>query len=274
MRFIEASFYFYCYAFLGWCVEVAFAALRYGRFVNRGFLNGAWCPIYGCGMTLVVSLLQPLQQNSLALFVGSAAVTTLLEYLTGIILERLFQTRWWDYSDMPFNIGGHVCALFSVLWGLACTFVIRIIHPMIDRIYSQIPEPVLTAILAIATVLLIADSIATFATARQLSLRLQRIDHIAAELHRLSDSLGQSIFDTVTDIGQHADHARGDLHTLAADIRERHVEYHRKLQLLSDTLRRSAAEKRMLNAFPDMKSARYSQALERLKEYHRRRKQE
>ena len=97
---------FFIYAFLGWCTEVAYAALDTGKLVNRGFLNGPLCPIYGCGMAAVLTLLLPLQDNLLILFAGGMLLTTLIELVGGWALKTLFHTTWWDYSDKPFNLGG------------------------------------------------------------------------------------------------------------------------------------------------------------------------
>ena len=94
---------FFVYAFLGWCTEVSFAALTSGRFVNRGFLNGPVCPIYGVGVVIVFFFLDPLRGNTFLLFLGSVLLTSLLEWVTGFVLEKIFHQRWWDYSNEPFN---------------------------------------------------------------------------------------------------------------------------------------------------------------------------
>ena len=106
---------FFVYAFLGWCTEVSYAALRTGKFVNRGFLNGPVCPIYGCGVVVVLVGLTPLKGNFVLLFLGSVVLTSVLELATGFVLEKLFRQRWWDYSDKPFNLGGYICLEFSIM---------------------------------------------------------------------------------------------------------------------------------------------------------------
>lgn len=127
----EIIWIFFIYAFLGWCTEVAYAALDIGKFVNRGFLNGPCCPVYGFGVLIVVGILTPLKDNLLILFTGSVLLTTVLEYITGWILEKAFHNKWWDYSDKPFNVKGYICLKFSILWGLACTFIMVALHPAI-----------------------------------------------------------------------------------------------------------------------------------------------
>lgn len=115
---------FFLYAFLGWCTEVSYAALVTGTFVNRGFLNGPVCPVYGFGAVIVLNCLTPLADNLLLLFLGSVALTSALEWFTGFVLEKLFHQRWWDYSDEPFNLSGYVCLRFSIAWALpACLWL-------------------------------------------------------------------------------------------------------------------------------------------------------
>ena len=131
MIYARVILLFFIYAFLGWCTEVAFAACKNGRFVNRGFLNGPVCPIYGFGMVGVAVLLEPLKDNLLLLYLGSAVITTVIEYITGLLLERIFHAKWWDYSNMPLNIGGYVCLLFSLIWGAMCVAIVKFVHPVI-----------------------------------------------------------------------------------------------------------------------------------------------
>ena len=104
----EYVFYFVIYAFLGWCTEVVYKAVTVGQFVNRGFLNGPVCPIYGFGMVFVIWALTPVTDNAFFLFVGGFVITTLLEWVTGFVLEKLFHAKWWDSSSEPCNIGGYV----------------------------------------------------------------------------------------------------------------------------------------------------------------------
>ena len=101
----EIIWIFLIYAFLGWCTEVAYAALDIGKFVNRGFLNGPCCPVYGFGVLIVVGILTPLKDNLLILFTGSVLLTTVLEYITGWILEKAFHNKWWDcFRNIFINI--------------------------------------------------------------------------------------------------------------------------------------------------------------------------
>ena len=110
---------------LGWCLEVCFCTINTGQFVNRGFLNGPVCPIYGFGMVLVIVALTGFSGNLPALFLGGMVLTSAIELAGGWALKKLFHTSWWDYSDQPFNIGGYICLKFSLAWGLCVVVVMR-----------------------------------------------------------------------------------------------------------------------------------------------------
>ncbi len=102
------------------------------QLVNRGFLNGPVCPIYGFGMIIVLFALTPLEDSALLLYIGGVILPSALELVGGWALYKLYHTRWWDYSDFPFNIGGYICLEFCLLWGVGTLVVMRIVHP-IDR---------------------------------------------------------------------------------------------------------------------------------------------
>ena len=140
MSIYYSILYFFVYGFLGWCTEVIFAAFKQHRFVNRGFLNGPICPIYGVGVTLVIACLEAFQSNLLLLYISSVILVTVLEGVTGWAMDKLFHNKWWDYSKLPFNIGGYVCLLFSLIWGVACVFIVYFVHPLIHHVLSLIPH--------------------------------------------------------------------------------------------------------------------------------------
>ena len=120
--------FFLIYSCLGWCLEVIYAAVSTGQLVNRGFLNGPVCPIYGFGMIIVLFTLSPLADNLLLLYLGGVILPSVLELVGGWALYKLYHTRWWDYSDFPFNIGGYICLEFSLLWGVGTVVVMKAVH--------------------------------------------------------------------------------------------------------------------------------------------------
>ena len=144
---------FFVYAFLGWCTEVSFAALTSGRFVNRGFLNGPVCPIYGVGVVIVLFFLEPLRSNTFLLFLGSVLLTSLLEWLTGFVLEKIFHQRWWDYSGYFLNLNGRICAEGLLVFGLGGLAIVYVLAPILDNQVRRIPGKALVPVsLALAAV--------------------------------------------------------------------------------------------------------------------------
>ena len=133
MSIYYSILYFFVYGFLGWCTEVIFAAFKQHRFVNRGFLNGPICPIYGVGVTLVIACLEAFQSNLLLLYISSVILVTVLEGVTGWAMDKLFHNKWWIIQT-AFNIGGYVCLLFSLIWGRCMRFHRVFVHPLIHQV--------------------------------------------------------------------------------------------------------------------------------------------
>lgn len=131
--------WFIIYSFFGWVWETAYVSLKQGRYVNRGFINGPLCTIYGCGAIAVYLILQPFADNILLLFLGGIVVATILEYLTAVLMENIFHTSWWDYSDKHFNFQGRICLGASLGWGVFTVILFRILHPMVEDIVVLYP---------------------------------------------------------------------------------------------------------------------------------------
>ncbi len=259
----QALWIFLIYALLGWCTEVIYATLNTGRFVNRGFLNGPVCPIYGCGVVVVVALLEPLKQYGIILFIGSFLLTSVIEFLTGLVLEKLFKNRWWDYSDQPFNIMGYVCLKFSVMWGLGCTFVVLIVHPVIAHIIEIIPLFIGVILLIICAAAFAIDLMVTVSTILKFNAHLQRLDEVAKQLRRLSDELGENISEGVIEAKELYEKVDTKEERQEIIWRERERLLLRYQELVEH---RKYGYERLMKAFPKMKSAHANHALKKYKE--------
>ena len=273
---------------------MSYAALVSGRFVNRGFLNGPWCPVYGFGVVIVLAGLEPLRSNLLLLFLGSVALTSALEWLTGFVLEKLFHQRWWDYSDQPFNLGGYICLRFSIAWGLACLFVVEILHPTVVFLIRLIPHEVGLVILVMLCVGMCVDLTATVSTITKMNRQLSQVDELAARIRTMSNQLGEQLADRVLDAAQRGSDfgeklAKGreelkngleDLRDTLDGMKERLDQYRdqgreqmeRELDELRDRLdeamnRRILGQRRLMRAFPRMRSVNHRQAMERLRRW-------
>ena len=189
--------FFMIYAVVGWMVEVAYAAVETGKLSNRGFLNGPLCPIYGFGMVIVIFALRPFNKNIPILFAGSFMLTSVLEFITGAVLEKLFNTKWWDYSDKPFNIMGYVCLKFSIGWGIGGVFIMRIIQPGVAKFVSKIPNTPGKIICAIYMISFVCDAAITVRDMVKFGMKLKSMEMLTTQLRSISDSMAQGIFEGV-----------------------------------------------------------------------------
>lgn len=189
----ELAWLFLIYAFLGWCVEVSFVAVTLGQVVNRGFLNGPVCPIYGVGMVGVLLLLEPVSNSLILLFLLGMLLCTAVELAGGWVLEKVFHTRWWDYTNQPFNLGGYICLGFSIMWGLAVTFVVRLVHPVIYALVAWLPHTLGLVLVIVLYILFITDFILTLITIVGLKKRLGELDRVAGALHAVGDALSERL---------------------------------------------------------------------------------
>ena len=127
------------YSFFGWVWETCYVSVKSGKFVNRGFINGPLCTIYGFGAVSVYVILRPFSDNLLYLYLGGVAVATALEYVTAVLMESIFHTSWWDYSDNKFNFQGRICLGASLGWGAFTVILFKVLHPLVESIVILYP---------------------------------------------------------------------------------------------------------------------------------------
>lgn len=153
---------FFTYSFLGWFMESVGGILDVKKFVNRGFLIGPYCPVYGFGVVLISILLRNYTNDIPALFILSTVICGTLEYATSYFMEKLFNARWWDYSRRRFNINGRICLETLIPFGVAGTTILCIINPFFTKIYMSIPDLARHIVTGILCVLFLIDSIISF----------------------------------------------------------------------------------------------------------------
>ena len=149
---------FMFYSFIGWIMEIIFTLYKDKTLVNRGFLMGPYCPIYGSGCILIILLLNKYVNDPLALFVMSMVICSILEYMSSYIMEKLFKARWWDYSDRKFNINGRICLETLIPFGLLGCFLMYVINPFISNVLLSIPSGVLNVLAIILLIIFIVDN--------------------------------------------------------------------------------------------------------------------
>ena len=273
--------YFFIYAFLGWCIEVVYTAGTTGRFVNRGFLNGPLCPVYGIGFILVISILEPVKNNMIYMFLGAMLLASLLELITGYILERIFKQKWWDYSDKPFNLGGYICLLFSIRWGLACLIMVDRVHPHVAFGVSTIPTSLGKIILTILLLIFLIDFLATIQTVMKLNRKLKIMDEAALKISYASESLGENLakgtlnlIQKKDELGEVLENKKTALRDDLTELREAHEKAFIYRKQVFGELQESYAkfqkathfgQERLFKAFPALRSINDHEALEKIK---------
>lgn len=184
---------FFVYSFIGWCGEAVMAAVHRHKFVNRGFVSGPLCPVYGAGAAAVAVFLPELKDRLFFLFLGGMIVTTFVEYLTGRLLELIFHKKWWDYSDQRFNLDGYVCLKNSIVWGLCSVLMICFFDPLLCRLLVFIPRLAGDILLWILGVLLVIDAVGSGVAVLGLKKKQSRITQITEELHKTSKLLENAL---------------------------------------------------------------------------------
>lgn len=157
MRLTEIFLLFIIYAFLGWIVEIINNVVVFKKFVNRGFLIGPYCPIYGVGGLIATIFLTKYKESIIVLFVMSMFLFALLEYFTSYLMEKLFKARWWDYTDYRFNINGRICLETLIPFGLLGCFAIYVVNPIIFSIFNMTNIVVLRIIAIVIFIIFIID---------------------------------------------------------------------------------------------------------------------
>lgn len=189
----EVIWLFFIYSFLGWGMEVVHAVYGNRKLVNRGFLNGIVCPVYGFSMIFLSVFMDSLKNGWFYLFLGCMIVGSVIELVTGLLLEKVFHIRLWDYSDMRFQVGGYVCLKYSILWGVFGTLLIKLVNPFLLSILHNIPELVGGILLIVFTILLVLDTVTTIVVLCRGKKNATRMEEIADGFTQASDSLRNAI---------------------------------------------------------------------------------
>lgn len=242
---MEHILYFFIYSFLGWLCECIYCGIPAGHFINRGFLEGPYCPIYGFGALIVLYVLAPFSDQWVLLFLAGMILTSILEYLTSYVMEKLFHSKWWDYSQRRFNIHGRVCLRNSLMFGVMGIVVVGFVHPVIIAFLNKIPFYLQSIFAILLSGLFIWDNIHTFhAILRENSdyrlfedsLRELVTQFRSASIFPLEEPLSQRIT-------QILDQSNADENLMAA-IERLQAQYQQRMSAFRHT------KKRLAEAFP------------------------
>ena len=189
----QFAWFFLVYSFLGWLLETALAAARKRRLINRGFLNAPFSPTYGIAAVLFAIFLPELRSAPFFLFLGGMILATAMELVTGVLLERIFGQKWWDYSQEPWNFNGYICLKYSIIWGLLSLFCMYIGDPLLVAFTDWLPRGVGHAILLVVLVLLIIDLFGSSAALIQLRGSIKEPNEVSRRWKRVSSALDNAV---------------------------------------------------------------------------------
>ena len=285
MTYFQICLYFLIYSFGGWVVEVIFHAVALGKVINRGFLNGPVCPVYGFGVLSVFALLNTIQGSGRQMsdgmiFVFGIVLATAVELVAGWLLDVGFHARWWGYSDKPFNFHGYICLEFSLIWGLAIVMVVKVFQKYVESHASHTPATWEWIVIAVLYAVYLTDFIVTVAVIQGLNKKLTRLDKVRSDLRivsdKLSDTLATTTIGTAQKVGEgKATLAAAELRDATAAQREKSIEMLRikraELQAQFEELSSSitnhtvVGQGRIIKAFPKMQHRDYSELIQELK---------
>ena len=227
------------YSFLGWCGEMIYCSAGQRKLCEkRGFLNGPLCPIYGHGALLVLLVLGNRWNTPAATFLVGMVLTSAVEYVTSYVMEKLFHMRWWDYSNRRFNLGGRICLLNSILFGLACLVLRYVVHPRVFAPLMWLMDHHILIPLALALfVIYMADIVLSVRSAIQIGNRLEK-------LHAIHDELTEKLEELKREQQQRQEAQRARLEFALSGARQAAAERRAEAEQALSEARQTAAERR------------------------------
>ncbi|MDY4947762.1 MAG: hypothetical protein SO128_00125 [Clostridium cadaveris] len=282
--------WFLFYSFVGWVYESILCSVDERKLINRGFLNGPYCPIYGSGAIAMIVCLRS-QTNIITIFLLGALLACTIEYITSWVLEKLFHARWWDYTPRKFNIKGRICLIGAVVFGLFSVFLIKIVHPYIVEWTYKIPTYIRVNITLALSVLIMIDFVVTVINIVKFNEKLHQaqieINTFIKESIDRAEEVKKTIEETIPKAGeikkiiQETIPKAGEVRKVLEESFEGSAAYADKVKKsIEENIKNNKSneyikalvkklnyqEKHILKAFPHFKSTKYSETLEKLKE--------
>ncbi|MBP3256223.1 MAG: putative ABC transporter permease [Clostridia bacterium] len=190
--------YFILYSFAGWLLESVSKSVMEKKLVNSGFLTGPLCPIYGFGAVIMMLCLSFLKDKPILLFFAAFFILSIWEYIVGVVLEKLFKTKYWDYSHLKFNIQGRVCLKNSIYWGLLGVAFICFVQPFVESYMVQVPKDILLYVDITAMIIFVIDIVISVTTMSSFNTAINKINE-------LGDNIKEKIAELKSTRGKHKD---------------------------------------------------------------------
>lgn len=290
---IQWLFFFYLYSFMGWCFESAYVSVSEKKLTNRGFIRGPFLPIYGSGAVMMLVVSMPFRDNLVLAYLAGCVGATILEYITSIVMEALFQVRYWDYSHLRFQFQGRISLSSTLTWGVFTILASRVIQIQIEKPVLLIPSKVLTGVTLVLTALICADFALSFKAAIDLRTVLVKMEKVKARMVRIQkrldgimgsiaggmnvakNGLAQNVSDLKRGIESRLERLKAialtrpegeysdDIREEVMDLKEEYAvssDEHENLSELEDIFQRG-----LIRSNPRMTSAKYKEFLDELK---------
>lgn len=238
--------FFFIYSFIGWVWECCFVSVRKRRWVNRGFMYGPMLPIYGFGALAVLISTIRVRDSIPLIFLFGMVGATLLEYVTGAVMERLFNVKYWDYSNQKFNLNGYICLTSSLGWGLFSVLLVKFVHVPIEGAVLKIPTIIAEGIAFVLTVAAAVDVTQSFNDAMDLKRILAQLEESKKQIRKIQEKLkvaseefvedyrqraGEFVEDYRRRVEEHVEDYRGRAEEMAEDYKklvEEHMDSYRQ----------------------------------------------
>ncbi len=252
-----ALFLFYC--FFGWCFESIYVSIRSKKLINRGFMRGPFLPLYGTGAIMMILVSKPFTTNIFFMFIAGCIGATVLELVTGVLMESIFKVRYWDYSNERLNYKGHICLQVSLVWGLLTILMTEVINKPVENLLSEIPSSVLTFVTTMLSIILIIDFFFSFVAALDIAEILIRMERAKISAKEEMEIMRKRL-DVYVAV---ADDVKEDL----LDEIENRVHKYKKEILASTKGFREFYRRAMIKGNPTMISRKFKDSLEEIKEH-------
>lgn len=181
--------FFYIYCFLGWCFESGYATIKQRKLTNRGFLRGPYIPIYAFGAIFVLIITDNFQGSILSIYFSGLIAATVLEYITGYVMEKLFKVKYWDYSDHKFNLNGYISLSTSIAWGFLSVLLTEVLQVNVYRFVSMLTEHDLKISIAITSTVFFLDLILSIKAAFSIAKAYAALERAKLEFLEVKDKL-------------------------------------------------------------------------------------
>ena len=216
--------FFYIYCFFGWCFESTYVSLRKHRFVNRGFLHSPLLPIYGSGAVVMLLVTLRIRSYAVLMFFAGMIGATALELVVGLVMEAVFEVKYWDYSNQKFNYKGVICLSSSLCWGFFTVLLNKVIHQPVEAFVLGLPASAVTVTVCVISVIFLCDTVVSVKVALGIRDMLDARVRLKKELGELQEGISEQLGTIRAALGEKSSAAKEQMGALLDSLGERVAE--------------------------------------------------